>query len=91
MILLSYFMVGFSSSASQLLLALLVSVLIEQSSSAFGVMLSVVAPSYPVAVSMAGPFLTLLSLTGGLYANVGALPPYVSWIQYLSWFRYLIL
>ena len=35
-----------------------------------------------------GPLLTLLSLTGGLYANVGALPAYISWIQYLSWFRY---
>lgn len=39
-------------------------------------------------MSTAGPMLTLLSLTGGLYANVGALPSYISWIQYLSWFRY---
>ncbi|EYC44128.1 hypothetical protein Y032_0471g2046 [Ancylostoma ceylanicum] len=83
-----YWMVGFSSSVSQVLFATLIAFLIEQSSSAFGVMLSCISPTYPVAASLAGPLLTLLSLTGGLYANVGSLPSYVSWIQYLSWFRY---
>ncbi|CAI4231966.1 unnamed protein product [Auanema sp. JU1783] len=88
MLLISYWLAGFSSSVSQVLLACFISFLIEQSSAAFGVMLSTISPSYPIAVSLAGPLLTLLSLTGGLYANVGALPAYVQWIQYLSWFRY---
>ncbi|GMS95854.1 hypothetical protein PENTCL1PPCAC_18029 [Pristionchus entomophagus] len=88
MVLICYWMVGFSSSISQVLAAILICLLIEQSSSAFGVMLSTISPSYAVAVSLGGPLLTLLSLTGGLYANVGALPAYISWIQYLSWFRY---
>ncbi|KAK6747009.1 hypothetical protein RB195_000323 [Necator americanus] len=83
-----YWMVGFSSSVIQVVFATVIAFLIEQSSSAFGVMLSCISPSYPVAVSLAGPLLTLLSLTGGFYANVGSLPPYVAWIQYLSWFRY---
>lgn len=88
MLLICYWMAGFSNSVSQVFFACLICFLIEQSSSAFGVMLSTISPSYPVAVSVAGPTLTLLSLTGGLYANVGSLPPYISWIQYLSWFRY---
>ncbi|GMR48184.1 hypothetical protein PMAYCL1PPCAC_18379 [Pristionchus mayeri] len=88
MLLICYWMVGFSSSVSQVLAAIVISVLIEQSSSSFGVMLSTISPSYAVAVSLGGPLLTLLSLTGGLYANVGTLPSYISWIQYLSWFRY---
>lgn len=83
-----YWMVGFSSSLSQVLLASLVSFLTEQSATACGVMIGSVSPSYPIAASVAGPLLTLLSLTGGLYANVGSLPVYISWIQYLSWFRY---
>ncbi|KAL6738783.1 hypothetical protein Aduo_012295 [Ancylostoma duodenale] len=83
-----YWMVGFSSSVTQVLFATLIAFLVEQSSSAFGVMLACISPSFPVAASLAGPLLTLLSLTGGLFANVGSLPPYVSWIQYLSWFRY---
>ncbi|VDM39299.1 unnamed protein product [Toxocara canis] len=45
-----------------------------------------ICPSFPIAVSVAGPMLTLLSLTGGLYANVGELPKYIAWVQYLSWF-----
>ncbi|VDO36441.1 unnamed protein product [Haemonchus placei] len=83
-----YWMVGFSSSVTQVLFATIISLLIEQSSCAFGMMLACVAPNYPVGASVAGPILTLLSLTGGLYANVGSLPVYISWIQYLSWFRY---
>ncbi|PAV77880.1 hypothetical protein WR25_05910 [Diploscapter pachys] len=88
MLLISYWLVGFQSAWDQVLLACLISFLIEQSSSAFGIMLSCVSPSFPIAMSSAGPLLTLLSLTGGLYANVGALPSFISWIQYLSWFRY---
>uniref|UniRef100_A0A8R1DKN3 ABC transporter domain-containing protein n=2 Tax=Caenorhabditis japonica TaxID=281687 RepID=A0A8R1DKN3_CAEJA len=88
MLLVSYWLVGFSNSLTQVLFACLIAFLIEQSSSACGIMLSCVAPSLPIAMSTAGPMLTLLSLTGGLYANVGALPTYISWIQYLSWFRY---
>lgn len=88
MLLVCYWMVGFSSSIQQVLWACLIAFLIEQSSSACGIMLSCVSPSLPIAMSSAGPMLTLLSLTGGLYANVGALPSYISWIQYLSWFRY---
>ncbi|VDM60672.1 unnamed protein product [Angiostrongylus costaricensis] len=91
-----YWMVGFSSSLSQVLLASLISFLTEQSATACGVMIGSISPSYPVpivmtfyiAASLAGPLLTLLSLTGGLYANVGSLPVYISWIQYFSWFRY---
>ena len=57
-----------------------IAVLIEQSAASFGVMLSTVSPSYPVAISVAGPILTVLSLTGGLYANVGELPGFISWV-----------
>lgn len=65
----------------------MISFLVEQAASAFGVMLSATMPSYAVAVSIAGPIVTILSLTGGFFANIGELPIYVSWTQYLSWFR----
>jgi hypothetical protein len=60
-------------------------VLVEQSASSFGVMLSTISPSYPVAISVAGPLLTILSLTGGLYANVGELPAYgqLLWLHFV--------
>ncbi|TKR76842.1 hypothetical protein L596_017920 [Steinernema carpocapsae] len=84
-----YWMVGFyACSFLQIFLMFLTALLVEQSASSFGVMLSTVSPSYPVAVSFAGPILTLLSLTGGMYTNIGKLPTWISWVQYGSWFRY---
>uniref|UniRef100_A0A1I7SEH7 ABC2_membrane domain-containing protein n=1 Tax=Bursaphelenchus xylophilus TaxID=6326 RepID=A0A1I7SEH7_BURXY len=64
------------------------SILIEQCSAAAGIMISTICPSYSVAVAVAGPILGLLSLTGGLYANVGSLPFFISWLQNFSWFKY---
>ncbi|KHJ83313.1 ABC-2 type transporter [Oesophagostomum dentatum] len=43
-----YWMVGFSSSFTQVVFASVISFLIELSSSAFGVMLSSISPTYPV-------------------------------------------
>jgi hypothetical protein len=88
MVMISYFLIGLRADTSAFLFTLLIGICVEQSSSAFGVMLSAVAPSYAIAISIAGPILTLISLTGGLYANIGALPGYISWIQYTSWFRF---
>ncbi|KAL3111370.1 hypothetical protein niasHT_019600 [Heterodera trifolii] len=88
MVTIAYWLIGLVPTVGRFLITLGISFLVEQSAVAFGVMLSAVCPSYPVAVSVAGPILTILSLTGGLYANVGSLPYFISWVQYLSWFRY---
>ncbi|KAI6229296.1 ABC transporter domain-containing protein [Aphelenchoides besseyi] len=88
MITIAYWMIGLTPTVYRFLIALGVGVLCEQASAGFGVMLASCAPSYAVAVSLAGPLLSILSLTGGLYANIGELPAYISWFQYLSWFRY---
>ncbi|VBB34473.1 unnamed protein product, partial [Acanthocheilonema viteae] len=50
--------------------------------------LSTVSPSYPIAISITGPLLTLLSITGGLYSNVRTIHESVRWVQYFSWFRF---
>lgn len=83
-----YWMIGLSTSAIQVFTATVVCFIVEQSASAFGLMLGSITPSYPVASSIAGPIVTILSLTGGLYANVGSLPLYIRWVQYISWFRF---
>uniref|UniRef100_A0A914IBY9 ABC transporter domain-containing protein n=1 Tax=Globodera rostochiensis TaxID=31243 RepID=A0A914IBY9_GLORO len=88
MVSVSYWLIGLVPTVWHFLITLGICFLVEQSAVAFGVMLSAVSPSYPVAVSVAGPILTILSLTGGLFANVGELPYFISWVQYLSWFRY---
>ena len=62
--------------------------IVEWNVLALGVCVSAVAPSYAVAVSITGPLLTILSVTGGLMVNVEQLPSWISWVQYLSWFRF---
>ena len=62
--------------------------IVEWNVLALGVCVSAVAPSYAVAVSVTGPLLTALSITGGLMVNVEQLPDWIDWVQYLSWFRF---
>lgn len=59
--------------------------LIEQSAAAFGVMLSTVTPSFPVAIAIAAPLLTVLSLTGGMYANGKFFKKIAMLLIYFSW------
>ena len=87
MLVISYYMIGLAPGIPYFLANLGIGVLIEQNAAAAGVMLSTISPSYSIAISIAGPALTVLCLTGGLYANVGELPGFISWTQYFSWFK----
>uniref|UniRef100_A0AC34GVL8 ABC transporter domain-containing protein n=1 Tax=Panagrolaimus sp. ES5 TaxID=591445 RepID=A0AC34GVL8_9BILA len=88
MVSISYWLAGLVPTFQNFFINVGIGILIEQSAAAFGVMLSTVSPSYPVAISIAGPILSMLSLTGGLFANVGELPGFIRWTQYFSWFKY---
>ncbi|CAD5218624.1 unnamed protein product [Bursaphelenchus okinawaensis] len=88
MMVLTYVMAGLIPTWTAFFWGMAASILIEQCSAAAGIMISTIAPSYSVAVAVAGPILGLLSLTGGLYANVGSLPFFISWLQNFSWFKY---
>lgn len=87
MLSISYWMIGLAPYFHRYLINIGIGMLIEQCAAAAGVMLSTSVPSYSIAISIAGPALTVLSLTGGLFVNVGELPSFISWIQYFSWFR----
>ena len=63
-------MIGLNGSAEAFFIALAVGILIEQVSASFGTMLSAVSPSFPVALTISGPILTLIQMTGGLYSNI---------------------
>uniref|UniRef100_A0A914YIE6 ABC transporter domain-containing protein n=1 Tax=Panagrolaimus superbus TaxID=310955 RepID=A0A914YIE6_9BILA len=84
----SYYMVNLAPGVGNFFVNIGIGILIEQSATAFGVMLSTICPSYAIALSITGPLLTILTLTGGLYANVAKIEPYIRWVQYCSWFKY---
>ncbi|PAV85479.1 hypothetical protein WR25_06947 [Diploscapter pachys] len=88
LVVVSYFMLDLPASAAQFFRILFTVVLVEWNVSSLGVCICSIAPNYAVAVSVTGPVLTVFSMTGGLFTNVGAMPSYIGWVQYLSWFRY---
>uniref|UniRef100_A0A914XU21 ABC-2 type transporter transmembrane domain-containing protein n=1 Tax=Panagrolaimus superbus TaxID=310955 RepID=A0A914XU21_9BILA len=88
MMAISYYMVNFAPGFGNFVINIGIGILIEQAATSFGVMLSTVCPSYAIALSITGPILTVFSLTGGLYANVKKMKPWIQWIQWCSWFRY---
>uniref|UniRef100_A0AC35U768 ABC transporter domain-containing protein n=1 Tax=Rhabditophanes sp. KR3021 TaxID=114890 RepID=A0AC35U768_9BILA len=84
----AYWLMGLAPTASNFIWAVIIQLLVEQCSSAFGIFLSTCSPSYGFAVSIAGPLITVLTITGGLFANVSTLPAYAAWLSYISWFKH---
>uniref|UniRef100_A0A0N4Z3Y7 ABC transporter domain-containing protein n=1 Tax=Parastrongyloides trichosuri TaxID=131310 RepID=A0A0N4Z3Y7_PARTI len=88
MVTLAYWLMGLAPTINNYLWAIVIQILIEQSSAAFGICLGTCSPSYAFAVSLAGPLVTILTITGGLFANVSTLPFYATWLTYISWFKH---
>ncbi|CAD5210454.1 unnamed protein product [Bursaphelenchus okinawaensis] len=88
MVTISYWMMGLQREALHYFKCIMTTVLIQWSAVSIGISISSASPSYAVAVSVAGPLLTVFSMVGGLYTNVAKMHWFVRWIQYLSWFRF---
>ncbi|CAI2349121.1 unnamed protein product [Caenorhabditis sp. 36 PRJEB53466] len=84
----SYFFVGFPVSVHRFFRQIFTCMVIEWNVAALGIAVCATAPSYAIAVTVTGPLLTIFSLTGGLFTNVSEMHGWISWVQYLSWFRY---
>ncbi|KAF1762045.1 hypothetical protein GCK72_010307 [Caenorhabditis remanei] len=88
LVLSSYFFVGFPINVVTFLRQMITCMIIEWNVAALGIAVCATAPSYAIAVTVTGPLLTVFSLTGGLFTNVSEMHVWISWVQYLSWFRY---
>ncbi|VIO91888.1 Uncharacterized protein BM_BM6595 [Brugia malayi] len=88
MVCISYYLIGLHPTFTTFLITLLICILIEWSAISIGIMLSSISPSYAIALSISGPLLTVLSITGGLYSNVRTIHETMRWVQYFSWFRF---
>ncbi|CAG0922049.1 unnamed protein product, partial [Notodromas monacha] len=53
-----------------------------------GCFLSTASPSIDAATTIAGTLMPVMIMFAGIYANLDSLSPYLSWIQWVSWFRY---
>ncbi|CAB3406162.1 unnamed protein product [Caenorhabditis bovis] len=88
MVTISYMFVGFPMELMTFLKQLFTCMIIEWNVAALGIAVCATAPSYAIAVTITGPLLTIFSLTGGLFTNTAKMHSWISWVQYLSWFRF---
>uniref|UniRef100_A0AC35UDM9 ABC transporter domain-containing protein n=1 Tax=Rhabditophanes sp. KR3021 TaxID=114890 RepID=A0AC35UDM9_9BILA len=84
----SYLLINLRNSFLAFFQTVITCTILEYCAFSFGSMISSLAPNYATVVSLSGPMVALFSITGGLFMNVGTLPPLISWVQYVSWFRY---
>ena len=87
-LLIVYFAVGFKHSATDFLKIYLVIWILAQNAIGMGLVVSSLANNITTATS-AAPLMTMPNvLFGGMLANSGSLPSYISWCQYLTPVRY---
>uniref|UniRef100_A0A1I8EH54 ABC transporter domain-containing protein n=1 Tax=Wuchereria bancrofti TaxID=6293 RepID=A0A1I8EH54_WUCBA len=91
MVCISYYLIGLHPTFTTFLITLLICILIEWSAISIGIMLSSISPSYAIALSISGPLLTVLSITGGLYSNVRTIHDSMRWVQFRFGYESLII
>ena len=83
-----YYMIGFQSSAGHFFVFYLTTLLMTLLSMSMGVMLGSAFSNAEVAVSLAPMAIIPLMLFGGFYVNLETSPVWISWIQYISVFKW---
>ena len=88
MLLITYRCCGFVHTAADFFKIYIALFLVAQTSIGIGLFVSSLADNEIKAITIAPLFTMPNILLGGLFANSGALPSYISWAQWLSVVRY---
>lgn len=83
-----YPMIGLRMDFSSFFVALAIIVLVANVSTSFGYAISCSCSSLSMALSVGPPLIIPMLLFGGYFLNNGSVPWYLTWVSYLSWFRY---
>nr|AHK05664.1 ATP-binding cassette transporter sub-family G 90506 [Tigriopus japonicus] len=83
-----YWMVGLNPLAGRFFVTMAIATLLAQVVISFGYFISCVTPSLSVALALAPPLTIPIMLFGGFFLNFEAIPKWLGWLQYLSWFKY---
>ncbi|KAI5634672.1 ABC-2 type transporter domain-containing protein [Phthorimaea operculella] len=84
----AYYMIGLNPAPERFFIASGLAALITNVATSFGYLISCASSSVSMAASVGPPIIIPFMLFGGFFLNSGSIPPYLSWISYLSWFRY---
>ncbi|XP_054160064.1 protein white-like [Oppia nitens] len=83
-----YFMVGLNSNVGAFFYCLLICILIANSATSFGYLISCLSKNVTMALTIAPAILMPLMIFGGFFLNNDSIPDYFIWIKYISWFYY---
>ncbi|PNW85044.1 hypothetical protein CHLRE_03g169300v5 [Chlamydomonas reinhardtii] len=83
-----YFMIGYQATAAHFGWFALTMVLMDNSGAALGIFVSCLFNDLSVALSVMPMFLLPLMVFSGFFVNSDTIPPYFTWIQYISPMRY---
>ncbi|CAG0902373.1 unnamed protein product [Darwinula stevensoni] len=84
----AYFMIGLNESVERFLVCTLIIIIVSNVSCSFGYMISCIANSVTMALSLAPPFIVPIMMFGGFFLNNASVPVYFVWLKYISWFYY---
>ena len=83
-----YFMVGLTVEAGRFFFFYFVLTLAGNAALSLGYFASAVSPSVSIGLAVGPLFMFPFIIFGGLFAQTGSLGPWLSWIEYISWFKY---
>ncbi|CAG0886743.1 unnamed protein product [Cyprideis torosa] len=83
-----YFMIGLRMTAAAYFLTLASTILTAQVASAAGMLFSAAFESFSMSVALLLPFDMTFFIAGGLLIQLNSMPVYLSWLKWVSWFRY---
>lgn len=84
----AYYMIGLNPDPKRFFIASGLAALVTNVATSFGYLISCASSSVSMAASAGPPIIIPFMLFGGFFLNSGSVPPYLSWISYLSWFHY---
>ena len=85
-----YWLVGLNSAASSFFLFIFALVLTSLVAGSMGIMLGCLFPNAEVAVSLAPVVIIPFMLFAGFYVSLSSIPVWLSWIQYISIFKWAL-
>lgn len=83
-----YWLAGLRPTAYAFGMTTLVSVLVINVAAACGTFFSAAFNSVPLAMAYLVPFDYILMITSGVFVRLSSMSPWLSWLQYMSWFMY---
>lgn len=84
----TYFLIGLSLEAESFFITLAIILLVSLVAVSVGYMVATLTGSVDIALAVSPPIMLPFMLLGGYLLDLGSMPDWLAWTQYLSWFRH---